>query len=63
MTPTVLNNFVSRKAFATAIGRSERTVIRYELQRRAPRRTKIGRSTYYSKQAIEDWLREREQER
>ena len=63
MTPTVLNNFVSRKAFATAIGRSERTVIRYELQRRAPRRTKIGRSVYYSQQAIEDWLREQEQER
>ena len=57
----VLDNYVSRKEFAKQVSRDERTVIRWEILRRAPKRTKIGRSVYYSKESIQQWLQEREQ--
>ena len=61
MAVNVLENYVSRKEFANQVNRDERTVIRWEIQRRSPKRTKIGRSVYYSKRAIEIWLAEREE--
>ncbi len=61
MAVNVLDNYVSHKEFAKQVNRDERTVIRWEIQRRSPKRTKIGRSVYYSKRAIEIWLAEREE--
>ena len=57
----VLENYVSRKEFANQVNRDERTVIRWEIQRRSPKRTKIGRTVYYSRKAIQDWLKGREE--
>ena len=62
MSLVVLDNYVSRKEFARQIGKDERTVIRWELQRRAPKRTKIGRAVYYSRRSIESWLKDQEQD-
>ena len=59
MSLAVLEHYISRREFAEQLGKNERTVIRWEIQRRAPKRTKIGRSVYYSKRAIEIWLAER----
>ena len=61
MSVAILENYVSRREFAKQLGKDERTVIRWEIQRRSPKRTKIGRSVYYSKRAIEIWLAEREE--
>ena len=61
MSVAILENYVSRREFAKQLGKNERTVIRWEIQRRAPKKTKIGRSVYYSKRAIEIFLAEREE--
>ena len=61
MSVNILENYVSRREFAKQLGKDERTVIRWEIQRRSPKRTKIGRTVYYSKRAIEIWLAEREE--
>ena len=61
MAVNVLDHYVSRKEFAKQVNRDERTVIRWELERRAPKRTKIGRSVYFSRKSIQKWLEEREQ--
>ena len=61
MSLAVLENYLSREEFAKEVGKDVRTVIRWELQRRAPKRTKIGRSVYYSKRAVEQWLSEQEE--
>ena len=61
MSVAILENYVSRREFATQLGKAERTVIRWEIQRRAPKRTKIGRCVYFSRKAIEDWLKAQEE--
>ncbi len=61
MSVAILENYVSRREFANQLGKDERTVIRWEIQRRAPKRTKIGRSVYYSQKNIETWLKGREE--
>ena len=61
MSVAILEDYVSRREFAKQLGKNERTVIRWEIQRRSPKKTKIGRSVYYSKRAIEIWLAEREE--
>ena len=61
MAVAILENYVSRREFARQLGKDERTVIRWEIQRRAPKRTKIGRTVYYSRKSIETWLKGREE--
>ena len=61
MSVAILENYVSRREFATQLGKAERTIIRWEIQRRAPKKTKIGRTIYYSRKSIENWLKGREE--
>ena len=61
MSVAILENYVSPREFARQLGKDERTVIRWEIQRRAPKRTKIGRTVYYSRKSIETWLKGREE--
>ena len=61
MAVAILENYVSRREFARQLGKDERTVIRWEIQRRAPKRTKIGRTVYYSRKSIDTWLKGREE--
>ena len=54
-------DFLSEREFATLIGKSLRTVRRWHVERRGPTRTQLGRSVFYSKKAIENFLRRHEQ--
>ncbi len=54
-------DLVSEREFANLVGKSLRTVRRWQIERRGPRRTVLGRSVFYSRQAIEDFLRQHEQ--
>ena len=54
-------DFLSEREFATLIGKSLRTVRRWHVERRGPIRTLLGRSVFYSRKAIETFLRRQEQ--
>ena len=54
-------DFLSEREFATLIGKSLRTVRRWHVERRGPIRTLLGRSVFYSRKAIENFLRRQEQ--
>jgi predicted DNA-binding transcriptional regulator AlpA len=49
-------DLLSERDFARLFSRSLRTVRRWHVERRGPRRTVIGRSRYYSRRSIEAWL-------
>ena len=55
-------DFISEREFANLIGKSLRTVRRWQVERRGPNRTVLGRSVFYSKQAIQDFMQRQEQE-
>ena len=54
-------DFLSEQEFATLIGKSLRTIRRWHVERRGPARTRLGRSVFYSRKAIENFLRHQEQ--
>ncbi len=54
-------DFLSEREFATLIGKSLRTVRRWHVERRGPTRTRLGRSVFYSRKAIENFLRRLEE--
>ncbi len=54
-------DFLSAREFATLIGKSLRTVRRWHVERSGPARTQLGRSVFYSRKAIENFLRCQEQ--
>ena len=54
-------DLISEKQFAALIGKSLRTIRRWHVERRGPKRTLLGRTAYYRKQAIETFLQRREQ--
>ena len=55
-------DFISEREFASLIGKSLRTVRRWQVERRGPNRTLLGRSVFFSKQAIQDFMQRQEQE-
>ncbi len=54
-------DFLSEREFATLIGKSLRTVRRWHVERRGPTRTRLGRSVFYSRKAIVNFLQHQEQ--
>ncbi|MHC4608033.1 MAG: helix-turn-helix domain-containing protein [Planctomycetota bacterium] len=54
-------DLLSEMEFAALIGKSLRTVRRWHVERRGPRRTLLGRSVFYSRKAIEAFLQRQEQ--
>ena len=61
---TILDDYLKKAEAARQLGGlSTRTLDRWHLERRGPRRTKVGRSVYYSKKAISEWLRGQEEPR
>ena len=52
-----LDSYIERSALARALKKSVRTLDRWHTERRGPRRTKIGRSIYYSRKSVAAWLR------
>ena len=55
------SDYVSEYQFAALIGKSLRTVRRWAVERKGPRRTRLGRSVFYSKAAIKQFLERREE--
>jgi len=56
-----LDGFVSEHLLAPELRVSLRTLRRWDAQRIGPLSTRIGRFVYYSRQAVADWLKSREQ--
>jgi predicted DNA-binding transcriptional regulator AlpA len=56
----ILKDYVSREQLAANIGKSTKTLIRWELDGRGPPVTRIGRDVLYYLPSIEKWLRSQE---
>ena len=52
----ILSDFLSKEQAAKELGRQPRTLDRWHVERRGPRRTKIGRSVYYKRSDLLAWL-------
>lgn len=55
------SDFISEREFAGLIGKSLRTIRRWQTERRGPRRTRLGKSVFFSRAAIERFLSDREE--
>ena len=51
-----LDSLVSLPEFAKRLGKSNRTIFRWHTLRKGPRRTKIGRSSYFLEADIARWV-------
>jgi hypothetical protein len=56
----LLRDFIPRKALAEKLGRTERTLIQWEVERRGPPVTRIGRGVFYYIPSFQKWLRSQE---
>jgi hypothetical protein len=52
----LLTDYVSRSELAKQLGNSERTLIRWEEQRKGPPVTRVGRAVLYHVPTVLDWL-------
>jgi hypothetical protein len=57
----LLEDYIPRKALAEQIGYTEKTLINWELDRKGPPVTRIGRRVLYFRPSLERWLRSQEQ--
>ena len=58
--PVINPDFVLQQRLAKELGVTLRTLQRWRERKRSPPFTTIGRSVYYRRQAVNEWLRERE---
>lgn len=49
-------DYISEPEFAALMGRSLRTIRRWAVERKGPRRTRLGKTIYFSKAAIRQFL-------
>jgi hypothetical protein len=61
MQTEILKDYVSREQLADNIGKSTKTLIRWELDGRGPPVTRIGRDVLYYIPSVQKWLRSQEQ--
>jgi predicted DNA-binding transcriptional regulator AlpA len=60
-TPTsVLSEYLTKRDLAVQLGRSTRTIDRMSLNGDGPPPTRIGRTTLYRREAVLQWLLDRE---
>jgi ribosome-binding protein aMBF1 (putative translation factor) len=57
----IMAGFLSRTELAEELGKSERTLERWEAQRSGPPITRIGHTPFYKIESVREWLRSREQ--
>ncbi len=57
----VLDGYVTRQGFAKQIGKTVRTLDRWEALRIGPPRVQCGRLVLYRVEAVREWLNGREQ--
>jgi hypothetical protein len=55
-----LSDYFTREELAEALGRTTKTLDRWDLNGLGPPRVQIGKLILYSKKTVEKWLRERE---
>ena len=54
------DDLITEQEFADLVGKTLRTIRRWRIERTGPRRTKLGRTVYYSRTSIEQFLKDRE---
>lgn len=59
-TEKVLSGWMSRAELAQELGVSTDTLERWAIQRSGPPSARIGRRVYYRREAVIEWLRDRE---
>jgi predicted DNA-binding transcriptional regulator AlpA len=57
---TILKDYIPRDKLAADIGKSVKTLVRWELDGRGPPATRIGRDVLYLKSSVEKWLKAQE---
>jgi hypothetical protein len=60
MQTEILKDYVSREQLAANIGKSTKTLVRWELDGRGPPVTRIGRDVLYYIPSVQKWLRQQE---
>lgn len=60
MQTEILKDYVSREQLAANIGKSTKTLVRWELDGHGPPVTRIGRDVLYYIPSVEKWLRSQE---
>jgi transcriptional regulator with XRE-family HTH domain len=60
MQTELLKDYLSREQLAEKIGKSPKTLVRWELDGRGPPVTRIGRDVLYSIPSFEKWLKAQE---
>jgi hypothetical protein len=61
MQTEILKDYVSREQLAADIGKSVKTLVRWELDGQGPPATRIGRDVLYYIPSVQKWLRQQEQ--
>jgi excisionase family DNA binding protein len=59
--PTVLSGWLTRGELAAELGVSVDTLGRWEARRSGPPCVRAGRKVLYRRQAVQDWLRKKEE--
>ncbi len=58
---SLLANYLTRGQLAEALGRSTRTLDRWQVQKVGPPRLNIGKLIIYSRERVQHWLDQQEQ--
>ena len=57
----ILSDYLSREELAVQLNKNTRTIARWEVMRTGPAVTYIGKTPYYRKTTVIDWLASQEQ--
>lgn len=60
MQTETLKDFISRAELAAELGKSEKTLVRWERAHQGPPVTRIGREPLYCRPSVQKWLRSQE---
>lgn len=60
MQTDILKDYISRDDLAAKLGKSVKTLVRWELDGKGPPVTRIGRDVFYSLSSFERWLKQQE---
>jgi len=60
MQTEILKDYIPRDQLAAELGKSVKTLVRWELDGKGPPAVRIGRDVLYFKPSVEKWLRSQE---
>jgi hypothetical protein len=58
----ILKDYIPREKLAADIGKSVKTLVRWELDGRGPPVTRLGRDVLYYIPSVQKWLRQQEEQ-